>query len=102
MDGTAPVAPDRFIAEARAALTESSRRHVEAWRLGSESHWEVDLKSGRVSFHFQDGTTLIAPIQIVGTYNGRDGSFLWAWGHKTLPESVVEHARLARHWGEEN
>lgn len=78
MDGTSHLAPERFIEEARAALTESSRRLVDEWRLGSESRWEVDLKVGQVSFHFEDGTTLLAPIQVVGTYNSRDGTFLWA------------------------
>jgi len=100
LDGTEPVPPERFIADARTALTESSRQHVEDWRLGSESRWEVDLKAGQVSFHFLDGTILVAPIQIVGTYNARDATFLWAWGHRTLPEALVEHARLARKWGE--
>ncbi len=95
------LAPERFIEEARAALTESSRRLVEDWRLGSESRWEVDLKVGQVSFHFEDGTTLIAPIQVVGTYNSRDGTFLWAWGHKALPEHLVAHASLARVWGQD-
>lgn len=102
MDGTEPVPPERFIADARAALTESSRQHVEDWRLGSEARWEVDLKEGQVGFHFHDGTVLVAPIQIVGTYNARDATFLWAWGHRTLPEALVEHARLARRWGETN
>lgn len=96
----ARAAPERFIAEARIALTESSHRQVEAWRLGEESSWEVDLDEGRVRFLFSDGTILVAPIQIVGTYNARDGTFLWAWGHKTLPAPLLEHARLARRWGE--
>lgn len=102
MDGTSHVAPERFIEEARAALVESSRRLVEDWRLGSESRWEVDLTEGQVSFHFDDGTILYAPIQVVGTYNARDGTFLWAWGHKTLPRHLVAHAGLARAWGREN
>ena len=38
----------------------------------------------------------------VGTYNARDGTFLWAWGHKTLPRHLVAHAGLARAWGREN
>ena len=101
MDGTSHLAPERFIEEARAALTESSRRLVDEWRLGSESRWEVDLKVGQVSFHFEDGTTLLAPIQVVGTYNSRDGTFLWAWGHKALPEHLVAHASLARAWGQD-
>ena len=41
-----------------------------------------------------------APVQIVGTTNSDDGSFLWGWDHPSVPPELAEHAELARAFGE--
>jgi uncharacterized protein DUF6882 len=43
-----------------------------------------------------------APIQVIGTYNPADGTFLWGWDHPSVPHPLREHAQLARAWGREN
>ena len=60
------------------------------------------MDRGTIAFHFADGTVANASIQVVGTYNTSDGTFLWAWNHPSVPENLRQHARLAQRWGEKN
>jgi len=82
-------------AEAEAALKSQVLPSV----LGDEpSDFEVDLESGVITF--TAATKVIsAPIQVVGTYNTLDGTFLWGWDHPSVPEPLGADARLAREFG---
>jgi hypothetical protein len=62
----------------------------------------VDQDSETISFRFADGTVATAPIQIVGTYNPADGTFLWGWDHPSVAEPLRAHARLVREFGEKH
>ena len=82
-------------AEEEAALKGEVFRSV----LGDEpSQFEVDLESGVITF---TGATKVisAPIQVVGTYNTLDGTFLWGWDHPSVPKPLGADARLAREFG---
>jgi len=82
-------------AEAEAALKSEALQGV----LGDEpSEFEVDLDAGLITF--TTATKVIsAPIQVVGTYNTLDGTFLWGWDHPSVPETLGADARLARTFG---
>ncbi len=41
-------------------------------------------------------------MQIVGTYNTDNGTFLWGWDHPSVAEPLRKHAALAKQFGEEN
>jgi hypothetical protein len=43
---------------------------------------------------------ITAPVQVIGTYNRLDRTFLWGWDHPSVPESRGADARLARRFGE--
>ena len=38
-------------------------------------------------------------MQIVGTSNSEDSSFLWGWDHPSVPAELAEHAQLALAFG---
>ena len=65
------------------------------------SHFEVDLDAGTITFT-GPGQVITAPIQVVGTYDTLDGTFLWAWDHPSVPEPLAADARLARAFGRRN
>lgn len=70
--------------------------------FGKEAYnWDVDLEAGKITF---TGETKIvtAPVQVIGTYNPADGTFLWGWDHPSVPAARAAHARLARQFGELN
>ncbi len=94
--------PEEFIAESLQGLEAQTGAHVATWHFGEEDEWFVDQDEGLLQFAFADGTVAEAPVQIVGTYNPDDGSFLWGWDHPSVASALQEHARLAREFGEEH
>ncbi|HEX8666910.1 MAG TPA: hypothetical protein VF727_00880 [Allosphingosinicella sp.] len=61
--------------------------------------WAVDLNTGIIAFTSAT-KTVRARVQVIGTYNTLDGTFLWAWDHPSIPEARRIDARLARRFGE--
>ena len=70
--------------------------------IDKATQWNADLATGELMFTFDDGMTATAPLQVVGTFNTKDNTFLWGWDHPSVDETLAEHARLARNWGREH
>lgn len=66
---------------------------------GGPFDWSVDLDAGRITFTSAT-KSVSAPVQVVGTYNTLDGTFLWGWDHPSIPEPRRAAAHLARRFGE--
>lgn len=43
---------------------------------------------------------MVAPVQVIGTYDALDGSWMWGWEHPSVDDSLAGHARLVRDFGE--
>jgi hypothetical protein len=75
---------------------------AEAFRaiFGDEHYdWRVDLDRGIITF--TSATKMVsAPVQVIGTYNKLDRTFLWGWDHPSVPEPRRADARLARQFGQ--
>lgn len=70
--------------------------------LGEEDYdFDVDLDAGRISF-IGETKVVSAPLQVIGTYNTLDGTFLWGWDHPSVPKGLDADARLARAFGQRN
>lgn len=94
--------PSQFIAGAREGLAQQIEAHSKTWNFGKEQNWSVDLEMGLIVFLFANGVSATAPIQVVGTYNKADGTFLWGWDHPSVPQPLSRHALLAKVWGQKN
>lgn len=93
-------APERrFLAAALARLQANTAEHAR-WGLGSETRWNLDMNAGALQLAFSDGRELRFPVQIIGTYNRQDGTFLWGWDHPSVPEPLRRAARRMREYGE--
>lgn len=80
------------------ARTEQNR----AWGLCEETRWNLEMHSGELRFEFADGNVRSVPVQIVGTYDTRDGSFMWGWDHPSVPEALRRAARRVHDYGTEH
>lgn len=70
--------------------------------LGNDhDQWSVDLNEGWIKFTTPT-RVISAPVQVIGTYNTLDGTFLWGWDHPSVPKALGAHARLARQFGQKN
>lgn len=97
-----PVDPSVFIKQSLEGLRTQTSAHAATWHLGTEANWSADQDAGRIRFTFADGTAAEAELQIVGTYNTSDGTFLWGWDHPSVAESLRKHAMLAKQFGEKH
>ena len=73
--------------------------HDGTWRLG-EAAWSVDQDAGTIAFDAGRGVVATAPVQVVGTYNTDDGTWLWGWDHPSVVPALQEHARRVRDFGQ--
>ncbi|NLS28041.1 hypothetical protein S2M10_30470 [Sphingomonas sp. S2M10] len=90
----------RELVFARADADIAAKTEIFQHTVGKEAfEWSVDLDKGIIRF---TASTYVAtaPVQVIGTYNTRDGSFLWGWDHPSIPEARRTHAKLARQFGE--
>ncbi len=93
---------DEFVQQSVEGLRSQTEAHSATWHLGEEEEWFVDQETGLVRFTFADGTVAEGPVQIVGTFNPEDSTFLWAWDHESVQAPLREHASLAREFGDEH
>lgn len=94
------IEPSLFIQQSIEGLRLQKAAHASTWRLGEETNWSADLETGRIAFTFADGTIAEADLQIIGTYNTENGTFLWSWDHPSVEEPLQAHAQLAKEFGE--
>lgn len=87
---------------ARASSETALKGEVLKRLFGKEHYdWSVDLEEGTIVFASAT-KTVSAPVQVIGTYNTLDGTFLWGWDHPSVSEARGADARLARAFGERN
>jgi hypothetical protein len=73
--------------------------HDAGWQLGA-ADWNVDQDTGLITFIVKT-VTATAPVQIIGTYDTQDGTWLWGWDHPSVQPPLQEHARRVREYGEQ-
>src|SRR4029077_3575387 len=77
-----------------------TQAHDAAWHLG-EADWSVDQDQAQIVFDHK-GITATAPVQIVGTFNSEDSTWLWGWDHPSVVPALQQHARRVREYGAEH
>lgn len=91
-----------FIASSSEGLKLATEAHNKAWRLGEEDKWDVDQDKGIIIFTFSNGVKATAPVQIIGTYNKKEKSFMWGWNHPSVQPPLQKNATLAKAYGAEH
>jgi hypothetical protein len=87
----------RAVAELQAKTT----AHAGTWRL-DEADWSVDQDEGTIVFTTPKRIRATAPVQIIGTYNSEDGTWLWGWDHPSVAAPLAEHAKRLLAFGEKH
>jgi len=89
-----------LLAQSLEELRLKTEAHDGTWRLG-ECSWSVDQAAGTIFFTRPDGMTAICPVQIIGTYNTLDQTWLWAWDHPSVVPALQNHAWKVCAYGED-
>ncbi len=87
-------------------LIEKSMNHLQTltashdglWNI-SEASWAVDLDDGIITFDSPNGMHVEAPVQIIGTYNTNDGTWLWGWDHPSVGPPLDQHSQQMLEYG---
>ncbi|RYG85309.1 hypothetical protein EON77_05795 [bacterium] len=90
--------PELTIARSRNEIQMRTEANIGLWGL-DEASWDADMAAGTIVFHNAKGQKITALMQVIGTYNTEDNSWLWGWDHPSVPEPIGAHARLARDFG---
>jgi uncharacterized protein DUF6882 len=75
--------------------------HDGVWQL-SQADWDIDQDAGTIVFTSPKGMVATCPVQIIGTFNADDNTWLWGWDHPSVDPALQEHARLCRDYGEKH
>lgn len=95
----APLAePELSFARAVDLIETQNAFHDQTWRQ-STARWDADLEAGTITFTNDRGWVVTAPVQVVGTYNRKDGTFLWGWDHPSIPEPARVAAQAVQAFG---
>lgn len=68
----------------------------------SKAEWTVDQDVGTIIFERDDGIQLSAPVQIIGTYNSADKTWLWAWDNPSIEKPLTRAAAAVQAYGQEH
>jgi hypothetical protein len=79
-----------------------TQAHKKAWGFDKFDRWDLDQDTGELVFSFPDGIKAVSPAQIIGTYNTRDHTWLWAWANPSIDEKLSADALKVRKYGEEH
>ncbi|WP_448570035.1 DUF6882 domain-containing protein [Thalassotalea ganghwensis] len=90
-----------FIEGSMEALRMVTDAHTKTWNLGSEDTWNVDQDTGTIIFNFSDGSIASAPVQIVGSFNSQDQSFMWGWEHPSVAPELQQSALAVKAFAKE-
>jgi len=75
--------------------------HQGAWRFGKSERWDFSQDSGELVFTFPD-MVVRAPAQIIGSFDSREGSWMWGWANSSIAASLTQDAARVRAYGEQH
>jgi len=91
--------PEATILRSLEEIQAKQQANMLAWRLGRTKRWDADLDIGQIKFSDPDGYQVVAPLQVIGSYNPEYGTWLWGWDHPSVDEPFAQAARAARRFG---
>jgi hypothetical protein len=75
--------------------------HESGWCL-DKANWAVDQDAGTITFTLPEGVIATCPVQVIGTYNTEDSTWLWGWDHPSVVTPLQEHARTVKAYGQQH
>ncbi len=93
---------EKLVAGSVEGLQIATAAHSNTWHLGEEESWDIDQDDGLIVFTFSDGTVAKAPVQIIGTFNSSDETFMWGWDHPSVKPELQEAAIQVKAFGKKH
>jgi hypothetical protein len=75
--------------------------HDGTWQLG-KADWDVDQDAGTIVFTSPKGIVATCRVQIIGTLNTADNTWMWGWDHPSVDAALQEHAAICYEHGKKH
>jgi hypothetical protein len=75
--------------------------HQGTWRFGKSERWDFSQDTGELMFTFPD-MIVRAPAQIIGSFDSREGNWMWGWANSSIAESLIRDSVRVREYGEQH
>ncbi|WP_228539522.1 DUF6882 domain-containing protein [Nocardia sp. XZ_19_385] len=85
-----------LLAQGEDMIGQLANAHM-SWGLGSADRWDLDQRTGLISWTFPDQTAT-APAQIIGSYNPSAGTWMWAWANKSILPEMSRDSEIVCDW----
>jgi hypothetical protein len=96
-----PDAYQRLVERSLAALEARETAQSRLLRL-DQAAWTIDQDQETITFVHPDNRVATAPVQIIGTLDPAEKTWLWGWDHPSVRPTLSEHAQRVRAWGAEH
>ena len=93
---------ERYISAALDGAIMQIQSHDNTWGFSEANEWHVDQDTQKIIWTFDCGKVVTADVQIIGSYNYEDGSFLWAWDNPSLELEIVLQSLEVKKFGKEH
>ena len=89
-----------LIAASLEELHMKTETHDRLWHL-TESEWGVDQDEGVLEFATPTGLIVTCKVQIIGTYDTTNSTWLWSWDNRSIraginPKMLQSFASMAK------
>ena len=90
-----PASFRKLAREAKAYVAEIKEKNP----VAEPSGFELDMETGDLVLKFEDAAPMTLVAQVAGTFSD-DGSFMWGWGHPSVPQPMQQAAWAAQRYGD--
>lgn len=94
-----PPEPELTFERSMTELHMKQQACAELFGIGKADRWDADLDAGTITFTTAERVAS-APVQVIGTLNTLDGTWLWGWDHPSVTGAIGDAARSCRAFGE--
>lgn len=91
----------QFLEGSMEGLRLQTSAHQGTWQLGDSDRWDFDQDTGELIFTFPD-KIVSAPAQIIGTFDSRNASWMWAWANESIDHALTRDSIRCREYGEQH
>ncbi len=80
------------------------KEYSEKWGIDDCERWDVNQANGTITFtNTKKGhKKLVGKVQIIGSFNSEDGTWLWGWANKSVDQKLKIDALKLKEYGETN
>jgi hypothetical protein len=90
-----------FLEGSMEGLRLQTEAHQGTWQFGKSERWDFSQDTGDLVFTFPD-MIVRAPAQIVGSFDSKEGSWMWGWANSSIGDSLTRDSIRVREYGEQH